>query len=66
MENDIVKKEILRRNEYLKKFFLENDIKVSLLGEIENPLIVTDQNIVLSCNVHHYELIFKDDGFNGK
>lgn len=58
--------DIIRRNYYLEQFFKYNDIHVNLLGDINNPLIVTEDNIVLSCFVSNFNLIFKDNSFEGK
>ncbi|RYX80227.1 hypothetical protein EON73_05600 [bacterium] len=59
-------KEVTRRNFYLRRFFSENDVSVTLMGDYNSPLIVMDDNVVLSCYVHNFELIFKDDTHNGK
>jgi hypothetical protein len=57
--------EITRRNFYLKSFFSINGINITLMGDRNNPLIVMQDNIVLSCYAHNFELIFKDDTHNG-
>ena len=58
--------DIARRNFYIKQFFMMNEIPVHLLGDANNPLIVNEKNIVLSCFVHNFNLIFKDNSFEGK
>ncbi|MBT2621257.1 hypothetical protein [Chryseobacterium sp. ISL-6] len=58
--------DIARRNFFMKQFFKANDIHISLLGDINNPLVVTGDNIVLSCYVSNFNLIFKDDSFDGR
>lgn len=65
-KNDNMITDIIRRNYYAEQFFKYNDIHVNLLGDINNPLIVTEDNIVLSCFVSNFNLIFKDDSFEGK
>lgn len=57
--------DIARRNFLIKQFFKANDVAIDLLGDINNPLIVTEDNIVLSCYVNNFNLIFKDDSFEG-
>lgn len=57
--------DIARRNFYVKQFFEANNVPVSLLGDFNNPLIVTEDNIVLSCFVSNFNLIFKDNSFDG-
>lgn len=54
-------KEVSRRNFFLRRFFAENGVSVTLMGDWNNPLIVMNNNIVLSCYAHNFELIFKDD-----
>jgi DNA gyrase/topoisomerase IV subunit A len=58
--------DIARRNFLIKQFFNANEIQINLLGDINNPLVVTEDNIVLSCYVSNFNLIFKDDSFEGK
>lgn len=58
--------DIARRNFLIKQFFKANDVDVNLLGDINNPLVVTEDNIVLSCYVSNFNLIFKDNSFDGK
>lgn len=58
-------KEVTRRNVYLRRFFSKNEISITLMGDYNNPLIVMNDNIVLSCYAHNFELIFKDDTHNG-
>lgn len=57
--------DIARRNFYIKQFFKMNEISVHLLGDMNNPLIVNDENIVLSCFANNFNLIFKDNSFEG-
>lgn len=57
---------IKRRKLYLKEFFAQMQLDVILLGDFNNPLIVTKQNQVLSCYVHNFELIFKTAPKDGK
>ncbi len=58
--------DIARRNYYIKQFFKLNEISVHLLGDMNNPLIVNEDNIVLSCFASNFNLIFKDNSFEGK
>ena len=57
--------DITRRNFYIKQFFKMNEIPIHLLGDINNPLIVNEENIVLSCFANNFNLIFKDNSFEG-
>lgn len=57
--------DIARRNFYIKQFFKKNGISVHLLGDMNNPLIVNEENIVLSCFANNFNLIFKDNSFEG-
>lgn len=66
MEQSINEKDVARRNFFLKSFFAKNGIEISLLGDKNNPLIVDKDNVVLSCYTHNFDLIFKDDSYNGK
>ena len=66
MEQTINEKDVSRRNYFLKNFFTQNGVQVSLLGDKNNPLIVNEDNLVLSCYTHNFDLIFKDDSYNGK
>lgn len=47
-----------RRSDLLKSFFNQLGFKITLLGDINAPLLVTDNNIVLSCYVHNFDLVF--------
>lgn len=58
--------DIARRNFLIKQFFKANEVSIDLLGDINNPLVVTADNIVLSCYVSNFNLVFKDDSFEGK
>ncbi|RYX79619.1 hypothetical protein EON71_00705 [bacterium] len=62
---DTLIKEVTRRNFLLRKFFTENDVSVTLMGDYNSPLIVMDDNVVLSCYVHNFVLVFKDDIHKG-
>lgn len=57
--------DIARRNYYIKQFFKLNEIPIHLLGDLNNPLIVNEENIVLSCFANNFNLIFKDNSFEG-
>lgn len=58
--------EVLKRRAYfLHKFFKGLDMEIFLLGDYNNPLVVTNENIVLSCYLHNFQLIFKDAPHNG-
>ena len=57
--------DIARRNFYIKQFFKKNGLSVHLLGDMNNPLIVNEENIVLSCFANNFNLIFKDNSFEG-
>ena len=63
--SEFLLKEVTRRNLFLNKFFEKNDVEVTLMGNSNNPLIVMKDNLVLSCYVHNFELIFKNNTHNG-
>lgn len=54
-----------RRAYFLRKFFKGLNMEISLLGDYNSPLVVTNENIVLSCYLHNFQLIFKDAPHNG-
>lgn len=56
----------LRRAQFIDKFFIELGYEISLLGDVNAPLFVTENNIVLSCYVHNFNLIFMDNHHNAK
>lgn len=56
-------KVISRRNFYIRRFFAENGVDITLMGDYNNPLLVIKDNIVLSAFVHNFDLIFKDDAY---
>ena len=58
--------EVLKRRKHLLfKFFKKMGVEISLLGDYQTPLLVTKDNIVLSCYLHNFEVIFKDAPYNG-
>lgn len=62
-ETQDLTKVISRRNFYIRRFFSENGIDITLMGDYNNPLLVIKDNIVLSAFVHNFDLIFKDDAY---
>lgn len=57
MENQFFFK---KRNQFIKEFFNGIGININLLGDPEKPYFVTDANIVLSCFVKGFTIIFMD------
>lgn len=62
---NLTEKDIKRRNHLIGLFFKANGFDVTIMGSLDNPLFATTDNIVLSCFAHNFELIFKDDSFDG-
>ncbi|RYE13987.1 MAG: hypothetical protein EOP34_07555 [Rickettsiales bacterium] len=62
---DTLGREVTRRNFLMRRFFTENNVSITLMGDYNSPLIVMEDNVVLSCYAHNFELIFKDDTHNG-
>lgn len=53
-----------RRSSLVILFFKNSKIDIELLGNENNPLMVTADNVALSCYVHNFELIFMDNHHN--
>ena len=62
-ETQELSKVISRRNFFIRRFFAENGIDITLMGDYNNPLMVIKDNIVLSAYAHNFDLIFKDDAY---
>jgi len=59
-------KDIEKRNGRLENFFEDKGIKVKIIGDINKPAVVYEQNnICLCCYVHNFELIFTDKPVSG-
>jgi hypothetical protein len=59
-------KDIEKRNDRLKIFFEDKGINVKIIGDINKPAVVYEQNhICLCCYVHNFELIFTDKPVGG-
>lgn len=55
-----------RRAVLTKAFFKKWNIEVELLGDYNAPLIVTQDNVALSCYLHNFNLVFMDSNHNAK
>jgi hypothetical protein len=55
-----------RRNELIIKFFKLIDIPVRLVGNINRPAIIYNEEVVLNAYVHNFELRFTDSPFESK
>lgn len=58
-------KDIERRNKRVEEFFKKLDLKIKLIGKIDNPAIVLNNKTVLSCYVHNFYLRFLNKPHNG-
>lgn len=58
--------DIEKRNRRLKKFFESKNIDVKIIGDINKPAVIANNETCLSCYVHNFTLIFTDKPFKGE
>lgn len=57
---------ILRRTKLLEKLFLDCDMPIRIIGDVEKPAFVYDEVAFLSIHVQNFELHFRLDPDDGK
>ena len=58
--------EIEKRNNRIISFFKAKQINIKLVGNVNSPAIIYNNDICLSCYVHNFNLILTDKPFNSK
>lgn len=53
-----LEKVIDRRNKRLKEFFIKAGLSIKIIGDLNTPAIIYNENWCLSCYVHNFNLIF--------
>lgn len=59
--NNSIDELVIRRNKRLLNFFTRHGLDVRLVGDNQKPVVILNDNIVLSCYVKNYDLHFVKD-----